>query len=80
MSKCLTCKYEPDWSKPFDKNEYQRRYGKCKYKMEWPKMPWICLIQTRPLIRYLDNSGLPSTCPTWEEKDNQKMHPTKRNG
>ena len=66
MGKCLTCKYEPDWSEPT--GEYQRRVGKCKYKVDWPKMPWVYLIQTRVLERFSDDSGMPGACKVWEPK------------
>ena len=65
---CLTCKYEPDWSEPSG-GEYSRRSGECKYKVKWPKRPsWVYAIKEMPLIRYSDNSGLPSACATWEPK------------
>jgi hypothetical protein len=71
MAICLTCKYEPDWSEPSGGNKYSRRHGKCKYEMDWPPMPYVYLVQTRPLLRYSDDSGLPTACPTWTKKDQE---------
>ena len=67
MQSCLTCKYEPDWSEPTG-GEFSRQHGKCKYKMKWPAMPWVYYINIRSLVRYSDNSGLPTSCETWAEK------------
>ena len=68
---CLECKYEPDWSEPSGHRDYSCRTGKCKFKMEWPPYPWVYLIQTRPLIRYSDDSGLPTSCKTFEKREVQ---------
>ena len=67
MSKCLTCKYQPDWEKPVGV-EYKRQHGKCKYKVEWPLIPYVYVITTRSLVRYDDDSGLPSACATYEKE------------
>jgi len=71
--KCLTCKYEPEWSEPSGR-EYQIRRGKCKYPMQWPKMPYVYFVQTRPLNRYSDDSGIPTSCACWEPKDNTAIN------
>ena len=67
--KCLSCKYEPDWNEPSRSKSYPIRTGKCKYKMNWPQIPWVYVIQKRPLIRYDDDSGLPTVCETWHKKE-----------
>lgn len=68
MSLCLSCEYEPDWSEPVGV-EYKRQSGKCKYIVNWPSIPWVYLITTRPLIRYSDDSGLPTACKTYKPKE-----------
>jgi len=67
MSKCLTCKHEPDWSKSTG-GEYPRQHGKCKYVVQWPKMPYVYSLQAKTLVRYSDGSGLPTSCQTWEKR------------
>jgi len=69
VKNCLTCKFEPDWSEPRGSISYPLRSGDCKYEFEWPPIPWIYLIQKRPLIRYEDDSGLPTSCNTWCKKE-----------
>lgn len=71
MDNCLTCLYEPDWSEPSGGGKYPRQFGKCKYEVEWPTMPWVYYIGSRTLVRYSDDSGLPSAaiCEAWKRKD-----------
>ena len=66
MKPCLDCKYEPNWSEPSGTGEGARRGGECRYKVEMPKLPSVCRVTTSTLTRYSDDSGLPTSCPTWE--------------
>lgn len=64
---CLTCFYEPEWGEWGDgKNGYQS--GKCRFAVKLPPLPSIYKIRTINVVRYKDNSGIESNCPTWENK------------
>lgn len=68
MKNCLTCKYEPDWSRPIGV-EYTRQTGKCKYIIKLPPLPIVYQLTINWLTRYSDDSGLPGSCPAWVSKD-----------
>lgn len=72
MSKCLTCKYEPDWSEWSDEGEYKRKTGRCRcaYKIKLPKAtPRVCTLRVVSLTVFADGSGLPKSCDAYEPKD-----------
>ena len=65
MKKCLTCKYEPDWSERSG-GEYPRRSGKCKFTPAWVLLPATMKIHESVITRYDDDSGIPTKCPAYE--------------
>ena len=69
MKTCLNCKYEPNWS-AWTGGKYSRQHGECKWDVkQLPKLPAIMYVQGKSVVRYSDNSGIPTGCDTWEPKE-----------
>jgi len=64
MNNCLNCKYEPLWHDPVGK-EHPRQSGECRWDGVIPAMPKIYRIEKGIIVKYSDNSGVPSNCKTW---------------
>lgn len=68
--KCLSCKWEPDWG-PEVGIQWIRRAGYCKHPIiEEVKnaLPASCQHTVLAIVKYSDNSGVPTTCNAWEAK------------
>jgi len=65
---CLMCKWEPNWS-GWTCGEYKRCSGKCRYPVKHQTLPATYKIFNDTIVRYTDDSGIPSDCRTWEEKE-----------
>lgn len=69
-NKCLSCKWEPDWG-PVIGIQWARRIGSCKHPIieEAPStLPAAFKYHVESIVRYADDSGMPSNCNAWEAK------------
>jgi hypothetical protein len=64
---CLTCKWEPEWSK-WVGVEYKRCVGDCRCPVKSQLLPAVYTLSKQGVTRYSDDSGLPTFCHTWEAK------------
>ena len=65
---CLTCKFEPIWSKP-TKGEYSRQWGMCNWDLPIPELPASYVIHIEGITRFVnDDSGVKTRCKTWTAK------------
>ena len=65
---CLTCKWEPEWN-DWVGVEFRRCYGKCRCPVNAQTLPATYSLVIKSVERFSDDSGLPSRCYTWEEKE-----------
>lgn len=75
--KCLSCIYEPKWTEPTGK-EYPRRSGECRFQIAAVVLPACATLAIKPLVRYSDDSGLPTKCPAYIKKTDAGRSPANK--